>query len=495
MHVPDISVVCSVRYCGRLVSAALPTPTRSPLNFDTKAYCSKRCAGLYARGEHRKPSAPLITCDICVEDKLLTDYIHKIEGHGAVTEQWNVSIPHGCLPHIAPELLNMEGGICTDCLQTHILTQFGSRGAINIACIHTYPPAPAQVITPDDVVSTLTASTHNWLPYAHRFVPPEQHSTYFQQLFDSFIHTTGRPLWACPSNCGCSNFILEPKSTPGFPHVECPGCHVRFCANCKVNWHTDQTCQEYRATHPEVRDKDEEKQLREMARLGARRCPRCQFVITKDGGCDHMFCEQCHFNFDWSQAELVIAPVEIYIPAPAPAPSARTPGSAFRGWAQLRQAQEAYITRNQISDTPFNIGNDNSNSNSNTTHHQNNISFFDLDLRLWLPEVCELDALVAREAGKRFIRHPALDNDGQWAFIQVGREFKGGVELYEALQQEYHATHHWFTPGGWPMHLPLPVMAEMRVIDNEFPFAVPPLVADGGDVNVDPVNPFDGWGW
>ncbi|KAJ4334824.1 hypothetical protein N0V95_009067 [Ascochyta clinopodiicola] len=357
------------------------------------------------------------------EDKPLTDYIHKIKERGAITKQWDIPIPLGCLPHIAPELLDLKGG----------------------------------------------------------------------QLFEAFILVTNTRVWACPSSCGYSDGILEPNVTSGFPHVECPGCHGRFCANCKVNWHTDQTCQQYRAGHPEVRDKDEEKQLREMARLGARRCPRCQFVIIKDGGCDHVFCEQCHFDFTWPKAEIVTAPVETYVPA-----ASHASGSTFRGWAQLRQAQEDHINRNRIDDTPFNI----SDSDSNRSHTQpdNGIFYYDIDIAAWSPQVCELEAIAGREAGKRFIRHPSLDRDGLWAFIEVDREHEGGVDLFEALTLESQRL--TANLRGWEMpdelaDLPRPDATDIEGFEdifNEFT-APPPQEENGEGVDVGAHFLFGGFGF
>jgi hypothetical protein len=112
------------------------------------------------------------------------------------------------------------------------------------------------------------------------------HDVFYQQTYDRFIHKTTATCWVCPSNCGYGygDGVLQPSETPCFPHVECPGCHDRFCANYKALWHDGQTCQQYRAQHPELHDKDEVARLHDMARLGARRCPRCQLIIIKQGG-------------------------------------------------------------------------------------------------------------------------------------------------------------------------------------------------------------------
>ena len=357
----------------------------------------------------------------------------------------------------------MESGTCTDCLRFHIVTQFDTRGASNIRCIQSH------TLNPDRIPDAYTILSQDWLPYAHNFLPSDQHDAYLQQLFDHYVHTTTTTLWVCPSKCGYGNGILQPHDTPGFPHVECPGCQDQFCPNCKVTWHTKQTCQQYRAAHPEIRDEDEVKQLHGMARLGARRCPRCQFIIIKDGGCDHVFCEQCHFDFNWPQAERVVAPVETFVPAILPAATTNTPAPTFRGWGQLRQVQEEYITRNNINDTPFNIG------TAHTTHLESSIFYYDLTDGSWLHEACELGAIAARAAGKRFIRDPSHDRDYQWAFREVDHDHEGGVELQEALDELMAAAE----PPEPPFHV---VIQGGHVNDPNL--AAPALAAFGRMINV-----------
>lgn len=357
-----------------------------------KTYCSQRCADRLDHGEHRATSGRLITCDICVEDKPLTDYIHSIKEHGTAPRQWNLPVPSGCLPHIAPELVDLQSGVCTGCLRAHILTQFETRGAVNISCVQTHAAAPTRNYTRRDMLATSTASTHNWLPYAHGFLSADRHDAFYEQLFDLYLHTSAT-LWDCPSKCGYTAGVLQPNDTPGFPHVECPGCHDRFCANCKVGWHNDQTCQQYHAAHAEVLDEGEATHLHEMARLGARRCPRCQFVIIKDGGCDHMFCEQCHLDFTWSLAEPVVAPS---------ASHELSSDSSIQEWAHI--------------------------------HHDPSIFFLDLRTNDWARGPCELEALATQQAGKRFIRQRSHDRKHLWAFIQVDGTHEDGASLPEILE-------------------------------------------------------------
>ncbi|KAF3041458.1 hypothetical protein E8E11_004650 [Didymella keratinophila] len=416
----NIPPVC---YCGRLVCVALPLTVLPPFHFDTKMYCSPRCAELHSRGENRTPTGSLITCDVCCEDKPLTEYIHKITKHDVVTDQWNLLAPVDCLPHLAPELLNLEGGTCTECLRSHILAQLETRGAVNINCIQSHATPLPPELRSSEQISLL--KSEQWLPYAQQFLPKDLHDVFYQQLFDHFIHNTTATLWVCPSDCGYGDGILQTSDTPGFPHVECPGCHDRFCVNCKVLWHDGQTCQQYRAQHLELRDQDEVRQLHEMARLGARRCPRCQFIIVKEGGCNHVHCEQCRFDFNFPEAERVVAPPPDYVPAPADSAAA----SSFKGWGQLRQAQQDHIDRNHIADEPFDIS-------IKASQHEAGVFYYDPDTNLWAPDICELDEIAGRAEGRRYVRREDRDRDDLWAFVAVEDGQQGSGSLHEALLLE-----------------------------------------------------------
>jgi hypothetical protein len=45
-----------------------------------------------------------------------------------------------------------------------------------------------------------------------------------------------------------------------------------------------------------------------MAAQGARRCPSCHCITVKDGGCEHMTCNQCSHDYIWQEAERFKAP-------------------------------------------------------------------------------------------------------------------------------------------------------------------------------------------
>ncbi|USP80197.1 hypothetical protein yc1106_07471 [Curvularia clavata] len=47
--------------------------------------------------------------------------------------------------------------------------------------------------------------------------------------------------------------------------------------------------------------------LKIMQSKDAKRCPHCQMVVEKDGGCNSMFCGGCHKYFNWASAASAIA--------------------------------------------------------------------------------------------------------------------------------------------------------------------------------------------
>lgn len=101
--------------------------------------------------------------------------------------------------------------------------------------------------------------------------------------------------------CGAEG-LLDPV-VPGYPHISCAACSLRFCAQCKAPWHTGLTCADYGARHINAQMTTPEKEtLKLMQEKDGKRCPNCWIVIEKDGGCDSMYCWSCKTYFNWNWA-------------------------------------------------------------------------------------------------------------------------------------------------------------------------------------------------
>ena len=238
----------------------------------------------------RKPTQPPpteFTCRICVEEKPIDDFIPWQSTH--IFRMDLLHAPPFCIPHLSrPQNARpYKEPICKECISRTFVAALETVGAERIVC-------------PDESCQL------RWDPrYVLRFLPRTLHEAYNEDLFALFWSRAYKV--TCPTEgCGVAAYV-DHQRTPGFPHVECHKCETRICALCLVPWHTNLTCQQYRQkNYTEVMESEEMKTLRALAKQGAKRCPRCQMAIEKDGGCDSMYCQHCEKYFDWARAEPVL---------------------------------------------------------------------------------------------------------------------------------------------------------------------------------------------
>ncbi|CAI9100224.1 OLC1v1037174C1 [Oldenlandia corymbosa var. corymbosa] len=106
-----------------------------------------------------------------------------------------------------------------------------------------------------------------------------------------------------------TEFMVAPKNKndvdSGFR--KCLKCGNGFCVNCKVPWHKDTTCSDYKLLHPH--SSAEEALLISLARRYSwRRCIECSHMIEISAGCYHIKCRcGCQFCYacgmEWQKDE------------------------------------------------------------------------------------------------------------------------------------------------------------------------------------------------
>ncbi|KAJ8116126.1 hypothetical protein OPT61_g2365 [Boeremia exigua] len=86
-------------------------------------------------------------------------------------------------------------------------------------------------------------------------------------------------------------------------------------------------CAEVAAAAVDAKMTDLEKEtLQLMQTKDAKRCPNCQLVIEKDGGCLSMFCPGCKTNFNWNGAVSAVLGTKKPLPIVAGMEYWQTPG-------------------------------------------------------------------------------------------------------------------------------------------------------------------------
>lgn len=68
----------------------------------------------------------------------------------------------------------------------------------------------------------------------------------------------------------------------------CPSdqCRFTFCRDCKEQWHSDSTCEQYKQW--KIENGQADARYEEWARQNTKNCPNCNKPIQKNGGCNHM---------------------------------------------------------------------------------------------------------------------------------------------------------------------------------------------------------------
>ena len=120
--------------------------------------------------------------------------------------------------------------------------------------------------------------------------------------------------WCPRPRCG-TPFLWE----TGTQRVSCPVCSGEFCFDCLASWLPDHVCYQKPRPPPESRsssppsssstedpDTDGEDDGSSLftdwlTTKGeqVKPCPRCKSAVEKSGGCNHMTCANCKFEWCW----------------------------------------------------------------------------------------------------------------------------------------------------------------------------------------------------
>jgi E3 ubiquitin-protein ligase RNF14 len=196
---------------------------------------------------------------------------------------------------------------CRECLAQYCETKLNSGGVGGLHC-----PMPKCEV--DLSLPVLRA------------VLDEKHFERYERLLAEYICDVTPGVVYCPRP-GCRSRVF---SDPDDSLAICDCCRYPFCKNCNKLWHGGEACK----TNDEVVTDDnlgtiaeklerleknkegisEHKKQELLADLKTgiwiasnpvKKCPRCTFVVAKDGGCNKMYCIKCRSYFCWICGELI----------------------------------------------------------------------------------------------------------------------------------------------------------------------------------------------
>ncbi|PIN02492.1 putative E3 ubiquitin ligase [Handroanthus impetiginosus] len=74
---------------------------------------------------------------------------------------------------------------------------------------------------------------------------------------------------------------------------KCQRCGCFFCINCKVPWHSNMSCFDFKRLNPYPSYED--KKLKSLASQNLwRQCPKCNHMVSLEAGCYHIYCRCGH---------------------------------------------------------------------------------------------------------------------------------------------------------------------------------------------------------
>uniref|UniRef100_A0A6N2L0F1 RBR-type E3 ubiquitin transferase n=1 Tax=Salix viminalis TaxID=40686 RepID=A0A6N2L0F1_SALVM len=107
----------------------------------------------------------------------------------------------------------------------------------------------------------------------------------------------GSQKFYCPFK-DCSAMLID-DGEEVIRESECPNCRRMFCAQCKVPWHSQISCEEYKMLHKDERERDDILLMTLAKNNNWRRCPKCRIFVEKIEGCRYMKC-RCGTQFCYS---------------------------------------------------------------------------------------------------------------------------------------------------------------------------------------------------
>lgn len=164
---------------------------------------------------------------------------------------------------------------CPDCWAMHFEIQILQGISTAIECMAQF----CTILVPEDFVLSLLSKS----------VLREK---YQQFLFSDYVRSHPE-LRFCPGpNCSIIIRAKENKSK----RVICKHCKTTFCFRCGADYHAPADCDTIKKWITKCADDSE---TANYISAHTKDCPRCHICIEKNGGCNHMQCYSCKYDFCW----------------------------------------------------------------------------------------------------------------------------------------------------------------------------------------------------
>eukprot|EP00759_Apiculatamorpha_spiralis_P016987 PhF_6_TR2324/c0_g1_i1/m.4130/K11968/ARIH1; ariadne-1 len=168
------------------------------------------------------------------------------------------------------------------CMRKYLLNEISTKASLSLCT--TCPMVNCRNVCDREVFSHFFAASQ-----------PEVMDKYAYYRFCSYVENHSKYRW-CPQ---CRNPVFYDdfvRATEKSHVVQCTSCNEEFCFSCGAEAHAPATCKQLRLWLQKERDESE---TANWVAANTKPCPQCTSTIEKNGGCNHMVCSQCKYEFCW----------------------------------------------------------------------------------------------------------------------------------------------------------------------------------------------------
>ncbi|CAN6637781.1 E3 ubiquitin-protein ligase Hel1p [Trichomonascus vanleenenianus] len=128
-------------------------------------------------------------------------------------------------------------------------------------------------------------------------VEPNVYARYEELTNEKFVEDSEFLAWCPAPNCGNAIRCQVRQSDLAFkvPSVRCK-CGYAFCFGCRLTDHMPCSCALAKKWIKKCHDDSE---TSNWIAANTKDCPKCHSTIEKNGGCNHMTCKKCRYEFCW----------------------------------------------------------------------------------------------------------------------------------------------------------------------------------------------------
>ncbi|KAM7224098.1 hypothetical protein V8F06_000571 [Rhypophila decipiens] len=235
-------------------------------------------------------------CIVCTES------LADIAGSQEDEEQWSAAIqgfpadwPSQIRPFPSQSILPVCSAlhaldICRSCLSQHIKAHLDCRGIAGCESLTCPTPGCGHHFTHQEV---------------RLLADPEVFARYDKLKLLSVLSADPDFRWCLREGCEMGQIyqILDQRGDGPFDrrrnHVECEECSFEMCFGHQIPWHRGLSCDEYdRMKKNLASNNSNDVESQQWLLRNAKTC-RCGAYVEKQGGCFHMTCSSCGFEFCW----------------------------------------------------------------------------------------------------------------------------------------------------------------------------------------------------